>query len=94
MLISSNDLLGTARVAATGAANTIEAVRNGGRERPLADLRFIEGKLTQALAEVRAARWGIERKAPQFDDRDLDLLIEREVIAIHSAHGHIPKAGR
>ncbi len=99
MLISSNDLLGTAAIAARHAADQMDRVREGqaphitpGQPAPrIADeLLYAEAKLVQALTELRAARWGVTRRMPQFDDRDLNVLLDTEAATVRSAHGLIP----
>lgn len=93
MLVTSHELLGRAKFAAESALTPINYVRRENATRPLDDLRLAEANLVQALAELRAARWGIERRMPQFDDKDLDLLLEHECVALRSARGLIPLAG-
>jgi hypothetical protein len=90
MLISSADLLGTARIAAERGAAAVRHVRENNPVNPLDDLAYAEARLTQALAEVRAAKWGIARRMPQFDAKDLDLLLDAEAAAIGEGRRYIP----
>lgn len=91
MLISSADLLATAQIATSQAEQTMAQILGATSDGTMDSFRWAEAKLVQALCELRAARWGVERKAPQFDDRDLDILLDAEAAAVRSAHGHIPK---
>ena len=91
MLISSADLLGTARVAARLAASQIEQARDESPH-PLTHLAVAESRLVQALAEVRAASWGIRRRSPSFDDGDLSLILDAEEAALVAAAGVIPSS--
>ena len=89
MHISSADLMGTAAVAAQVAADYISTARNNSTE-PMSALDVAESRLVQALIEVRAAKWGITRRMPQFDDQDLNWLLAAEAAVIHNSRGSIP----
>lgn len=90
MLVSSADILGTATIAATRAIRTMSDVRETNPREAVSLLEGAERNLVQALAELRAARWGITRRMPQFDTGDLEVLLSHEEQALKLAHGHIP----
>lgn len=89
MRISSADLLGTASIAANQAVRAIDQARDNSPD-PVERLTYAEEKLVAALAEIRAARWGVTRFMPQFDDVDLDIVLATEYEALLGTHGVIP----
>lgn len=91
--VYSSDLIGTAMVAAQSAARECEIARKADMD-TLAHLGQAEKRLTQALAEVRAARWGVVRRMPNFDQEDLGLVLDAEEAAITAAAGVIPGLAR
>ncbi len=92
----SSDLLGTARTATAVAVIKIDRVRDNDLlgYSVTETLDSAEAYLTQALAEVRAARWGVERRMPNFDSQDLNIVLDAEQRALRHAAGVIPGAHR
>lgn len=87
MLVSSADLVARTRHSAGKAVERIEQATAADDFRGLS---IIEGYLTCALSEIRTARWGVERRQPQFDDVDLELLLAHETSAISEGRGLVP----
>ena len=90
-MVYSSDLIGTCETAAKVAAAFINLARSESQH-PALDLSQAEDYLVQALAELRAARWGIERRMPNFDEVDLKILLAEEERAIRQARGYIPES--
>lgn len=99
-MTNSADLIGTARLAALKAADILDNYyRTSGA--PMSSyngipggspaLRVAEQALTDALAECRAARWGVERRNPSFDSLDLDIILAGETRALNGAREFIPE---
>jgi hypothetical protein len=84
MIIHSSDLLGTAILEAEKAVEGMNKLRTSPMN-GVEIFRVVESKLTEALAEVRLARWGLMRRNPAFDDRDSDLWLGEEYNAIDQA---------
>ncbi len=84
MNISSDDLIESARDLTEVAAARIEDASKS--DDPIVRLRLAEKLLVDALADLRVARWSIERRMPPFDPPDLDRIRRRETDTIH-AHG-------
>jgi len=89
---SSADLLGTAGVQASQAGRLMQEAYDAIHSEPrwLDRLDACEEALVSSLAELRAVRWGVTRRMPQYDEQDLRIILAEEMRAIRSGHNLIP----
>lgn len=81
-LISSAVLIDHARRNAGIAIGELSIASQNDHPDPWRYLNAAENELILALAEVRIAKHGIKRRAPQFTQPELDRLIANECAAI------------